>query len=258
MKAIDIKSVLNAGDLGGGKGQDGRNVRTGRVVRSAKPDRLTPEDSHVLFEQVGVKTIIDLRTEKEAKARPDITLDCKYYNIPLRPDVTEGVKYDFPSSLKTFLKKFPSMTQMYVDMLTTDYSVGQLQKIFAIIFDTVQNEECVLFHCTEGKDRTGIVAVLIEMLLGVDRDESMKNYMHSNECFKNRNRFYFFLTLIAFLDAGYAKDFKTMFEARPSMLKRVFEIIDAFGGIDAYFTEQLHFSQEDVDSFRSKMLVDKV
>lgn len=256
MKTIDLKSILNTRDLGGSRGLDGKTVRTGRLIRSSKTDTLTPEDARLLKEQFCVTTMIDLRTEKEAEETPDVTFGCSYHNIPLRPDVRAGVKYRFPSSLKAYAKKFPSMPQMYVDMLTSAYSVGQLQKIFSIIFDAVKKDEGVIFHCAEGKDRTGIVAALIELLLGVDRDEIMKDYLQSNECFKKRNRRYYLLTVIAFLDVGYAKEFRMMFEAHPSMLNRLFEIIDGFGGIDAYFTDRLRFSQADLDSFRKKMLLE--
>lgn len=252
---IHMKSCLNIRDLGGTFGTGGRTVRTGKLIRSAKTDTLTPEEARRLKDQLRVTTIIDLRTEKEAKEKPDRTFGCKYHNIPLRPDVKAGIQYKFPTSLKTFSKKFPSMPQMYVDMLTSDFSIQQMKRIFSIIFDAVQNDKCVLFHCTEGKDRTGIIAALIELLLGVDRETIMKNYLYSNECFKKRNRRYFLLTVIAFLDIGYAKEFRKMFEAHPSMLYSLFSIIDGFGGIEAYFTGQLQFSQADVRSFREKMLV---
>ncbi len=253
---IPLKSCLNIRDIGGAAGTGGRIVRTGKLIRSAKTDTLTPEDAKLLKERVRVTTIIDLRTEKEAEEKPDRTFGCKYYNIPLRPDVKEGIRYSFPTSLKTFSKKFPSMPQMYADMLTSEYSFGQMRRIFSVIFDSVQNDGCVLFHCTEGKDRTGIVAALIELLLGVDREQIMENYLYSNKFFKKRNRRYFLLTVVAFWDVAYAKEFGKMFEAHPSMLNDLFSIVDGFGGIDGYFTGYLQFSQADVCAFRKKMLAD--
>lgn len=256
MKELELKSCLNVRDLGMSKGFAGKTVRTGRLIRASKTDALSPEDARLLKERTGVTTIIDLRTEKEAAEAPDVTFGCAYHNIPLRPDVRAGVKYRFPTSLKTYSKKFPSMPQMYVDMLTTPFSVGQLRKIFAIIFDAVRQDGCVLFHCTEGKDRTGIVAALIELLLGVDRDEIMRDYLRSNDCFRARNRRYYILTVIGFLDVGYAREFKMMFEAHPSMLESLFAITDEAGGIDAYFTDRLRFSQSDLDAFRENMLIE--
>lgn len=250
---IYLKSCLNIRDLGGTVAAGGRTVQTGRIIRSAKTDTLTPEDAQQLKDRFRLTTIIDLRTEKEAAEKPDNTFGCKYYNIPLRPDVKAGIKYRFPSSLKTFSKKFPSMPQMYVDMLTSEYSTGQMKRVFSIIFDSVQNDGCVLFHCSEGKDRTGIIAALIELMLGVDREMIMKNYLYSNEFFKKRNRGYYILSVIAFLDISYAKEFGKMYEAHPSMLYSLFSIIDGFGGIDDYFTGHLQFSQTDIDSFREKM-----
>ena len=254
MEQNDLKSCLNIRDLGGAKGAGGRTVRTRRLVRSAKTDELTPEDELLIKERFGVTAIIDLRTEKEAEGKPDRTFGCGYYNIPLRPDVKEGIKYKFPSSLKKFSEKFPSMPRMYADMLTTDYSAEQMKRIFSIIFDTVKSGGCVLFHCSEGKDRTGIIAALLELLLGVDREVIMRNYMYSNEFFRKRNRRYFVLSVIAFLDVGYAREFGKMYEAHPSMLESLFSIVDGTGGIDAYFTGHLGFSRDAIDSFRKNML----
>ena len=129
---MHVKSCLNIRDLGGEAGTGGRTVRTGKLIRSAKTDTLTPEDVKLLKDRYRVTTIIDLRTEKEAAEKPDLTFGCEYFNIPLRPDVKAGIKYKFPTSLKTFSKKFPSMPQMYVDMLTSEYSVGQMKRIFSV------------------------------------------------------------------------------------------------------------------------------
>ena len=254
MNQIALKSCPNVRDLGGGKGLNGKTIRTGRLIRASKPDKLTAEDRGILRDGFKVRAVIDLRTEREAREDPDVDLGCEYYNIPLRPDVKAGVGYRFPESLKAYSQKFPSMPQMYVDMLTADYSRGRLRRIFEIIFDAARKGACVLFHCTEGKDRTGIVAALAELLLGVDRDEMTRDYMLSNACFRRRNRFYFALTVVGFLDVGYAKEFKMMYEARPSMLQSLFNIIDERGGIDEYFKSHLRFRQADLDSFRKNML----
>ncbi len=254
MDRIILKSCPNVRDLGGGKGLNGKTIRTGRLIRASKPDKLTAEDRGILRDGFKVRAVIDLRTEREAREDPDVDLGCAYYNIPLRPDVKAGVGYRFPESLKAYSQKFPSMPQMYVDILTTDYSRGRLRRIFEIIFDAARKGACVLFHCTEGKDRTGIVAALAELLLGVDRDEMMADYLLSNESFRNRNRFYYVLTVVGFLDIGYAGEFKKMYEAHPSMLQSLFSIIDECGGIEAYFINRLGFTQDDLHAFRDQML----
>ncbi len=236
------------------KGSDGKTIRSGVLIRSSKPTALTREDRRILTEDCRVRQIIDLRTEREAAEEPDADLGCAYDNIPLRPDVKAGVKYRFPESLKAYSQRFPSMPQMYVNMLTTEYSLGQLRKIFKIIFAAARSGECVLFHCSEGKDRTGIVAALAELLLGVDRTEIMRDYLLSNECFRRRNRFYSRLIAVAFHDAEYVREFRMMFEAHPSMLRSLFEIVDGSGGIEAYFINQLGFTEQEIGSFLEIML----
>lgn len=257
MKQIILERCPNVRDPGGMKGSDGKTVRSGILIRSSKPTALTREDRRILTEDLRVSRIIDLRTEREAAEEPDADLGCAYDNIPLRPDVKAGVKYRFPESLKAYSQKFPSMPQMYVNMLTTEYSLGQLRRIFEIVFDAARKGECVLFHCSEGKDRTGIVAALAELLLGVDRDEIMRDYLISNECFRGRNRFYSRLIAVAFRDAEYVREFRMMFEAHPSMLRSLFEIVDDCGGIGDYFTNQLGFTKQEIDSFIHDMLCEE-
>ena len=255
MNKIVLKSCRNVRDIGGVKGLGGKTVMPGRLIRASKTDALTREDCRRLKDVFGVRTIVDLRTEKETEKEPDVIFGCEYFNVPLRPDVTAGVEYRFPESLKAYSQKFPSMPQMYIDMVTTEYSLGQLRRIFEIIFDSASKGKCVLFHCTEGKDRTGIVAALAEKLLGVDEKDIVDDYLYSNVTFKKRNRAVFLLTVIGFLDVGYAKEFGKMVEADKSMLFSIFEIIDDQGGIKEFFKNRLGFTENEIECFRKNMLV---
>ena len=254
MKRIVLKGCKNARDLGGVRGLGGKTVKSRRLIRSAKPDELTADDCRRLKDVFHVKRIIDLRTDDEIEKKPDVLFGCEFHNIPLRPDVTVGIEYRFPESLKSYVQKFPSMPQMYVDMMTKEYSLGQMKKIFEIFFDAAEKGECVLFHCSEGKDRTGIIAALAEMLLGVEKSEIVKDYLLSNKAFKKRNAFFFALTVIGFADLGFAREFKKMIEAHESMLFSVMKIINDQGGIEAFFQNQLGFTGEEIEAFRKNML----
>lgn len=252
MKRIYLENCENIRDLGGEKGIYG-TVNSGKLIRSAKLDKISAKDADLLKNVHNVDAIIDLRTEKEAEKMPDVTFGSNYYILPLRPDVTEGVKYGFPESIKAFSKKFPSMPEMYINMVSTDYSVKKLREIFKIIFENVQNGGAVLFHCTEGKDRTGIIATMALMLLGVDRQNILNDYIRSNYCFSSRNNRIYIFTLIAFLDRDYARGFRTMYEADRSMLESIFSYIDSCGGIEEYFKTVLGFSSEEINRFKASM-----
>ena len=254
MKRIVLKGCKNARDLGGVRGLGGKTVKSRRLIRSARPDELTADDCRRLKDVFHVKKIIDLRTDDEIEKKPDVLFGCEFHNVPLRPDVTVGIEYRFPESLKSYVRKFPSMPQMYVDMMTKEYSLGQTKKIFEIFFDAAEKGECVLFHCSEGKDRTGIIAALAEMLLGVEKSEIVKDYLLSNRAFGKRNSFFFALTVIGFADLGFAREFKKMIEAHESMLFNVFEIVKENGGIEEFFKNRLGFTQDDIDAFRANML----
>lgn len=133
-----------------------------RYIRSDYPGGLTTSEVQWLL-QNNVATIIDLREEKEYRAKPCI-LESEpgftYYHLP----VTGGG--DTPKSPE-------AVATTYLGMLDE-----QMEKIIRTILEAKTN---VMYFCSAGKDRTGVVSAILLKRLGYSNQEIIKDYMQTKD-----------------------------------------------------------------------------
>lgn len=185
-RRLNIHSVKNIRELGGYGTAGNRLVRHGMLVRSGRLNMLSIEDAEYLSE-FGVHTVIDLRNDDEVTAAPDRNTEgFRVIRCPLTSvDMTEYQKNIFekymitsPGKEKTYylseLLSCISMKEMYMNILTGEANQNSLRKVF----DVLCEPDCggILFHCTSGKDRTGIVAALTLLALGADKETIREDY----------------------------------------------------------------------------------
>lgn len=168
---LDWEGCFNARDLGGLRTRDGRTTRRGSLVRSEKLDRLTAAGGAAL-EAYGVRTVVDLQNDEElvadAVARPaavttlhvplDDVEDAELWD-EIRRDELDGT----PLYYRLFLERKPDRIAAALRAIASAEPGG------------------VLFHCGGGRDRTGLVALLLLALSGVEPDEIVADYELSNE-----------------------------------------------------------------------------
>ncbi|MCQ6281655.1 tyrosine-protein phosphatase [Bacillus sp. EB600] len=162
---LPINSLENCRELGGYSTKFGQQTKWHSFIRSSDMSKLTREDITFLKEY-GVKTVIDLRGEDEIQTHKNPLAEedfCNYHNIPL---ITKSV-----SDITTHTFKDVSMGDLYVDLLEQS---GALKKIFAVIDQA--EEGCIVFHCQAGKDRTGVLAMLLLGIAGVEKKDIVSNY----------------------------------------------------------------------------------
>ena len=184
---------LNIRDLGGiplsgGKGR----VPCGLFLRSGKLSILTKEECARLCNQYKIRCVIDLRTPVEAEEFPDpLPEDVDYLQIPLLKDGAVGITHETGSDPMTIIRNLrkhpeklkemvPDFKALYSDIVTDDYSREQLGKVIATLKANAESNRCTLFHCTAGKDRTGIVSMALLKDFGVGDDEIIKDYLRTN------------------------------------------------------------------------------
>lgn len=187
--SLGLRSLPNSRQLGGYLTASGRKIRRNCLVRSSRLFGMSREDAEAL-RSLGIDTVIDLRTPEEAAVHPDKNVDLfRYLPCPLPTveigDYTKKLGEKFivtkDSKEKTFyLSEYLSclsMEDMYFDVLTEESALQSLRDIFAILAEP--ETRGVLFHCTSGKDRTGIVAALILFILGARIDDIISDYYAS-------------------------------------------------------------------------------
>lgn len=169
-RAVIIDGVENVRDLGGIPLPGGRRVRCGRYYRAAAMHRITALGIQQMCE-FGIKHVIDLRSKAEFSRNPDaFSADSgiQLHHIPM---------LDFMNSnLADHSFVFPeSMEDLYREILLRHQE--EFWKVFEI-FATA--EEGVLFHCTAGKDRTGLTAMLLLGIVGAAQEDIVQDYALSN------------------------------------------------------------------------------
>lgn len=182
--ALKLKSLHNCRDLGGYRNSEGRIVRKNMLLRSARLSDLTAADAEQL-RSIGITHIIDLRTPEEIEEHPDVSADAfEYCRCPLpsielsahQKLIREWYLHSSGEKQKTwYLSEFIrdiDMKQMYLDVLTQREAVRSLRRVLDILLSDRCNG--ALFHCTSGKDRTGVTAILILSLLSC-REEDIRN-----------------------------------------------------------------------------------
>ena len=128
-----------------------------------------------------MRLILDLRSTAEAQAEPDYVPDgARLVQICGLRDAT-GQEIDFsPNDIQRLVQSAPAGTNltqlMYRQMLTGN-------KAFKELFRALEaGETPILFHCTSGKDRTGVAAMLILLALGASDETICADYARTNLC----------------------------------------------------------------------------
>lgn len=207
--------IKNIRDLGGIKAHNGKTVRNGCLIRSGNLHNATPADLE------GVSEIIDFRTNLEEEKMPDSIPNGKTYRrIPIFNESAAGI------TREGSISEVPDMKKLYRAMLTEESYRLQLQAIMRVIFNHDYTKGALLWHCTAGKDRCGIVTALVLTVLGVDRDSIMKDYLRSNEdCISESDEVYQRLVALG-MPINNAEAVKDAFLAKPEFLNAAFDAFD--------------------------------
>lgn len=184
---ISLQKVCNTRDLGGLPTADGRHIRRDRLIRSGDPHRATKSDQGVLVDDHQLVAIFDLRTQTEIKQSPDPVLQLQGVSYIHESVLSEDeVMAKSLASILTDMQvihKFRSdaleyMQHLYVECVMSENGKQTYRRLFELLLDTPQG--AVLWHCTQGKDRTGLAAYLIEFVLGVSTEHRKQDYLATN------------------------------------------------------------------------------
>ncbi|MEK9213236.1 tyrosine-protein phosphatase [Sphingomonas sp. 2378] len=176
-RVLPLQGGRNFRDLGGYRTMDGRTVKWGLLYRSGQMHDLTPAD-YAYLQKLGIRTVCDFRDTRERTGEPtnwpagqkpkvlsdDYALDMSGMMLPGDP------------STWTHEQVVAAMTATYPKLL--DQFRGQYRRMFA---ELLAGNAPLAFHCTAGKDRTGVAAALLLSALGVPRATVIEDYLLSNQ-----------------------------------------------------------------------------
>ncbi len=177
-RLLSLEKMVNTRDLGGYETQNGTYSRSHKYIRASSPAQATQKDLDDL-KDYGVKAVIDLRSdfEKEHQLNPFANdKDIDYYEVNLFDSSKASV-------VPKEVKEYKDLGGVYI------YSLEANKKKFKDIFDIFLKYpyDAVLFHCSAGKDRTGMVSALLLDLIGCHEYDIVKDYSESYENNKEIN-----------------------------------------------------------------------
>ena len=205
----------------------------------------------LLKKQYGLCKIIDLRTRYEVNEKPDVTIDgVEYINIPVFDESVLGITREEKTDMQAMgLAEIPNMPDLYVRMVTDEDSVSPLSKIINIIAD---NEDgAVLWHCTEGKDRCGLVSALFLSMLGVDRDTILKDYLETNVSATKRAEGFYEAIVEKTGNVEKALEVKEAFLASEEYFNAAFDaILSKYSSVLEYIEKELKVERSKIERLR--------
>ncbi|NLR11051.1 tyrosine-protein phosphatase [Levilactobacillus tujiorum] len=219
---IKLEGTKNTRDIGGYKTANGKwQIRKNRLLRSDHLNKLKNGDKNILTADHHVTSIVDFRTDGQIDNAPDQQLggaDNTSISILGEKAYTDG------SALS---EEFAGDGGFYVKQLAFDFSAVQGYGRFLNML--LHNNYATLYHCSSGKDRTGIATVLIMTILGMDEATITNDFMQS------------------------AQTGRTV---KLTWLKEYFrEIKSRYSTMDRYITNVLGFSRPQQEKMRSMYLV---
>lgn len=184
---LDLDGLVNARDLGTLPTRDGGRVLPRRLLRSDNLQSLTPGDVRRLRDDIGLRDVVDLRTDAERELEGPTPLDddprVAIHPLSLLPQEGDRVRdVDGDRLLPWQLApgEVPAARQQS-DSVYVAYLNDRPDSIVAALRVVAGSEGATLLHCAVGKDRTGVVVALALDLVGVDREAIVEDYLLTGE-----------------------------------------------------------------------------
>ncbi len=178
---LDFAGGTNFRELGGYEADEGKHVKWGQIWRGIPTCKLTGEADRAKLDALGLRLILDLRSTEEARREPDYVPDgARLVQIcGLRAEDGHEIAFapgDIDRLMASAPEGYDAPRVMYRRMLTGN-------KAFKELFRALEaGETPILFHCSAGKDRTGVAAMLILLALGASDETICADYAQTNVC----------------------------------------------------------------------------
>jgi len=221
-RRLPLDGAMNFRDLGGYVGAGG-TVRWGVVYRADALVNLSERDLSQLVDVRGIRTVVDLRRDREVESEPSAFAQHGSVRYCHAPVVLDEAGTESPAEYLGTL----DFAAHYLDMILLS------PRSFALLFRLLaEGAHPLVFHCAGGRDRTGVAAALLLLAAGVRREQIVADYLLSNDLLAGRVERWRALFLEQGIDP--APILENM-RLRPRYLAPTLDVIEGqFGGIDGY------------------------
>lgn len=259
-RLIGLKHAYNSRDLAGYPTTDGHHIKAGRLFRTALLHDLDDQDLNTLH-QLNVTRVIDFRDGAEVSDLPDkLPAGATYLHLPVFEEDETGASLSTSKPMQRLAIDYEAgkkwMFTAYRDMVTIDSAKAAYREFFHQLLAANENE-ATIFHCTAGKDRTGMAAYFLMRALGVTPEVATQDYLWTNVYSAARVRMRIDMVKAAGGGDAAIYNVRTMSSALPEYLQTALKIINScYGDIEHFTSEFLGLSAGDIDDLRLLYLVD--
>lgn len=255
MKTYELSKQKNIRDLGGLVTKDGRHIKYGKIIRGGALLRLTDDDKKVI-DELHLTDIIDFRSSSEYLSLPTYVPEgVTTHNVPVLREETnqESIRRvkSADGNLLWFLEDhtsgFEHLRKVYKEFVTTEEGISAFKKFFEII---MQKDKVTYFHCSQGKDRTGFAAYLLEIALGVSEKDAMDDYLLSNVAMESRAEALLrSVEYRPFYNEEYKKNLIDVFSTKVEYMNSAIEAMNKLYGNTVNFIKQC--LEVDIDALKA-------
>ena len=266
---LELEGIGNARDLGGYRA-GGKTVKKGLLLRTGALTKAAPDALLKLEKTYHAGVVADLRMTDERQADPDPVIPgAENLHLPLMElrDMLRNLDPEIAAKLSSISTDRMAMfhatceyhlidENLYVHFLMDEKAVQSWRTFFQALLH-LEEGKAFVWHCTDGKDRTGCAAMLILSALGADRETILSDYMLTNQVNRQkvegiRQRFADSmpedrLKLLMFLGGGVDEAY---------MLNAISSLNRTYGSVIGYLKDALGLSDEDLETLRRRYLED--
>lgn len=249
----NFRSLSSAGKV------NGMSLLDHRFYRCASLHHASKESLESLYRDYHVRLIIDLRTKEEVESKPDPEIKgIKHLHIPVMEESNNGVNRqgDHHPSYTERVATYQELQETYKKLGSNPYSLKQFGKVIKACLEL--KEGAVLWHCSAGKDRTGMVAYLLLSLFGYPKKLIFNDYLLTNG---EAKRFAWKMGYKAYRSTHNRKLAHKVWRmsiANKRYLEAFDEaIINTFGSLNNFFQDYCDISKEDIEAYKQCYLINK-
>jgi protein-tyrosine phosphatase len=244
-RKVQLQGAVNFRDVGGYATTDGHHVKWGKIYRSADLSKLTEADLAELNKR-NINYDVDLRGRPEAAQAPDkLNPNTNYILCPAGSDSVVMMAKQFAAhkNVDSIMNVFYSNTLYLKDRYTPFFN-----KLLVL-----PDDQSLVFHCTAGKDRTGIAAALLLYALGVPYETIVDDYTATNYYRQSENqKAVNGLTQLMHMDP---KSAKSVTGAKKEYIDANFAAINKrYGSVDNFLKNEIGLTDKDMKLLKSKYL----
>lgn len=264
-QSIPLTSVRNARELGGYNTIDGGRVKSGLLLRTAKLAEISDKDIKTLVEKYNVGDVVDFRFDMEMIDQEDKpignsahhqldVMDLSGFDAESMPDDST---MDFAILVNLMEQIGMTDGSIYISFLENEKGRKGYGKFFRILLESAP-DRAVLWHCTSGKDRTGLAAMLILSALGVDEETIISDYILTNTY--NQKRITALKEMLSRqgYDDEFVKKAPLVFEGvnESFMRNAISHLKSNYGSVNGYIREVLGVNDNDIKDLK-KLYLDR-